>query len=143
VSVLFDGAWAAALVSSSGFAAARLLAVPVGPLISLVAGGIGVGAGAAAQQLPGLGSGGVSAGAAFARTSFMVMLTAVAVSGLVARAGQGVPGGVPAGGVPRPLRGARVRRSRQLRIKPAWGGSAGRQGGSSSSLGDCRVAPGL
>ena len=115
VSVSVDVVWAVVLVAASRAAAGRLLGVRVGAGISVVAGSLGVGAGAVARKLLGPTAGGVSSAAVFVLTSFLVMLTAVAVLGLLARSRR--PGACrePAGGVPLPARVMRVRLARLTR----------------------------
>jgi hypothetical protein len=99
VSVTFDVVWAVVLVATGGAAAGRLLSVCVGAGISMVAASLGAGAGAVARKLLGPHTGGVSAAAVFVLTSSLVMLTAVAVLGLLARSRRPGAGWEPAGGV--------------------------------------------
>ena len=51
VSLVFDAVWAVVLVGTSRAVAGRLLAVPIGAVISLAAGGAGVAAATAVQFL--------------------------------------------------------------------------------------------
>ena len=65
--------WAVVLVATSRAAAGRLLGVHVGAGISVVAGGLGVGAGAVARKLLDPTAGGASSAAVFVLTSSLVM----------------------------------------------------------------------
>ena len=84
MSLVFEAVWAVILVGTSRAVAGGLLAVPVGPLMSLAAGGAGVAAGAAGQPLLDAKARGAVSAAVFALTSFLVMLVAVAVLGCCA-----------------------------------------------------------
>jgi len=114
VSLVFDAVWAVVLVGTSRAVAGRLLAVPIGAVISLAAGGAGVAAGAAGQFLLDAKARGAGSAAVFALTSFLVMLMAVAVLGLLARVGR-VAGGPAPAGIPHPLRAVKARFARSVR----------------------------
>ena len=114
MSLVFDAVWAVVLVSTSRAVAGRLHAVPIGAVISLAAGGAGVAAGVAGQLLLDATARGAGSAAVFALTSFLVMLTAVAVLGLLAPARR-VAGDPAPAGIPHPLRAVQARFARWVR----------------------------
>jgi ubiquinone biosynthesis protein len=112
---LFDVAWALTIFFGLRVLAARLLAVRIGVLAALVAGGLGIAAGLGVQRAVAEGSpSSVAPYATFAALSLLTTMGAVAALGLVARPYEREPF-APGWTIPHPRRALRLRIARSRR----------------------------
>jgi ubiquinone biosynthesis protein len=112
---LFDLVWALAILTGLRVLAGRLLAIRIGPVLALVSGALGIGAGVGLQRaLDERSRTGADAYATFAAFSLLTTMAVIALLGLLARPRTQEPFG-SASTLPHPLRALQMRAARTRR----------------------------